>query len=147
MIPTRTDRGATEWRINDDVVRLREWGTGIIHRLPQPPWDSAVIGTAETCSLQVVDPSGYTSREHARLERSTMGCSARGEPPHHTAQLHPGPLGWAPDKMTTVAPALRAIWLAGMRARCWSYAAPAIWPRPVRPPDGDGLLSPVIRCA
>jgi hypothetical protein len=77
MNPTRTDRGATEWRINDDVVRLREWGTDIIHRLPQPPWDSAVIGTADTCSLQVVDPSGYTSREHARLERGTTGWMVR----------------------------------------------------------------------
>ena len=49
----------------------------IIHRLPQAPWDSAVIGTADTCSLQVVDPSGYTSREHARLERGTMGWMVR----------------------------------------------------------------------
>lgn len=77
FVRTRTDRGATEWHINDDVVRLREWGTDIIHRLPRPPWDSGVIGTAETCSLQVVDPSGYTSREHARLERGTTGWLAR----------------------------------------------------------------------
>jgi hypothetical protein len=77
IVKTRTDRGATEWHINDDVVRLREWGTDIIHRLPQPPWDSAVIGTADTCSLQVVDPSGYTSREHARLDRGSSGWTVR----------------------------------------------------------------------
>jgi hypothetical protein len=77
MFTTRTDLGATEWRINDDVVRLREWGTDIIHRLPQPPWDSAVLGIAETCSLQLVDPSGYTSREHARLDRGPSGWMVR----------------------------------------------------------------------
>jgi len=77
IFETRTDPGATEWRINDDVVRLREWGTDIIHRLPQAPWDSAVIGTAESCALQVVDPSGFTSREHARLDRGSSGWLVR----------------------------------------------------------------------
>jgi FHA domain len=77
IFETKTDPGATEWRINDDVVRLREWGTEIIHRLPQAPWDSAVIGTAESCSLQVVDPSGFTSREHARLDRGPSGWLVR----------------------------------------------------------------------
>ena len=77
IFETKTDPGATEWRIHDDVVRLREWGTEIIHRLPQAPWDSAVIGTAESCSLQVVDPSGFTSREHARLDRGPSGWLVR----------------------------------------------------------------------
>ena len=77
IIETKTDPGATEWRITDDVVRLREWGTDIIHRLPHAPWDSAVIGTAESCSLQVVDPSRFTSREHARLDRDPSGWLVR----------------------------------------------------------------------
>jgi len=77
IIETKTDPGATEWRITDDVVRLREWGTDIIHRLPHTPWDSAVIGTAETCELQVVDPSGCTSPEHARLDRGLSGWVVR----------------------------------------------------------------------
>jgi predicted component of type VI protein secretion system len=77
IFETKTDPGATEWRIDDDVVRLREWGTEIIHRLPQAPWDSAVIGTAESCSLQVVDPTGFTSREHARLDRGPTGWLVR----------------------------------------------------------------------
>jgi len=76
-IVTRTDHGAAEWHINDDVVRLREWGTDIIHRLPQTPSDSAVIGTAESCALQVVDPSGFTSREHAHLDRGSSGWLVR----------------------------------------------------------------------
>jgi FHA domain len=77
LFATVADCGATEWRINDEVVRLREWGTDIIHRLPQAPWDRAVIGTAESCSLQVVDPSGLTSREHACLERGPSGWLVR----------------------------------------------------------------------
>jgi hypothetical protein len=74
---TRTDRGATEWRIDDEVIRLREWGTDIIHRLPQAPWDSVTIGTADSCTLRLVDPSGFTSREHARLERSRQSWIVR----------------------------------------------------------------------
>jgi len=74
---TRTDRGATEWRISDEVIRLREWGTDIVHRLPPPPGDSAIIGTADTCALRVVDPLGFTSREHARLERRRFGWGVR----------------------------------------------------------------------
>jgi FHA domain len=77
IVTTRTDQGATEWRINDDVIRLREWGTDIIHRLPQAPWDRAVIGTAESCSMQVVDPSGFISREHARIDRGQSGWLVR----------------------------------------------------------------------
>jgi len=77
IFDTKTDPGATEWCINDDVIRLREWGTDIIHRLPQAPWDSAVIGTAESCALQVVDPSGFTSPVHARLDRGPAGWLVR----------------------------------------------------------------------
>jgi hypothetical protein len=72
MLATRTDRGSTEWRIDDEVVRLREWGTDIVHRLPAPS-ETAIIGTAETCALQVFDPTYCTSREHARLERGKAG--------------------------------------------------------------------------
>ena len=65
IFETKTDPGATEWRIHDDVVRLREWGTEIIHRLPQAPWDSAVIGTAESCSrVQLIVCA--ESRQHTK---------------------------------------------------------------------------------
>jgi len=77
MRGTRTDRGANEWRIDDEVVRLREWGTDIIHRLPPSPWDSATIGTSDACTLQLADPSGCMSREHARLERGRSGWIVR----------------------------------------------------------------------
>jgi hypothetical protein len=77
MFATITDHGAAEWRIDDEVVRLREWGTDIIHRLPGAPWDSVTIGTADACTLQLIDQSGYTSREHARLERVPSGWIVR----------------------------------------------------------------------
>jgi len=52
-------------------------GTDIIHRLPGAPWDSVTIGTADACTLQLIDRSGYTSREHARLERVPSGWIVR----------------------------------------------------------------------
>ena len=69
-VSTKTDIAANEWSIDDRVMRLREWGTETIHLLPQPPllgpaeWS---IGSAQTCSLQLHDPSGRISRLHARL--------------------------------------------------------------------------------
>jgi Inner membrane component of T3SS, cytoplasmic domain len=63
---TKIDVAANEWSIDDNVMRLREWGTDTIRVLPQPhsEW---TIGAAETCTLQLVDPTGRVSRLHARL--------------------------------------------------------------------------------
>jgi len=97
IFETRTDPGATGWRINDDVVRLREWGTDIIHRLPQAPWDSAVIGTAESCALQVVDPSGFTSPEHARLDRGPSGWLVRDLASKNGTRVNPESLAKNPE--------------------------------------------------
>jgi len=77
MFATITDLGATEWLIDDAVVRLREWGTDSHHWLPGPPWGSVTIGTADTCTLRLVDRSGYASREHARVERVASGWIVR----------------------------------------------------------------------
>jgi len=66
---TKTDTTANEWAIDDAVMRLREWGTDIISILPPPPTNEWTIGAAETCGLQVDDPSGRVSRLHARLVR------------------------------------------------------------------------------
>jgi hypothetical protein len=77
MAPTRTDSGATEWRIADEVVQLREWATDNTHRLPAAPVDSLMVGTADSCLFRLVDPSGHTSREHARLERRKHGWIVR----------------------------------------------------------------------
>lgn len=74
MAATKTDCGVTEWRIQDEVTHLRGWGTDLALSLPPPPVDCALLGTADTCGkLQLVDPSGHTSREHARLQRQKRG--------------------------------------------------------------------------
>jgi len=66
---TKTDAAANEWAIDDDVMRLREWGTDAIRMLPAPPVSEWTIGAAETCALRLDDPSGRVSRLHARLVR------------------------------------------------------------------------------
>jgi pSer/pThr/pTyr-binding forkhead associated (FHA) protein len=62
---TRTDPGPRAW-IDDEVTRLREWGT---HRTyPMPPIEQVwTIGAGGRCALRLVDPSGHVSREHAHL--------------------------------------------------------------------------------
>jgi pSer/pThr/pTyr-binding forkhead associated (FHA) protein len=65
---TRTDPGADEWMIDDEVIQLREWGTHHIHAMP-PPGEEWTIGAAETCAVKLVDPTRRVSREHARLSR------------------------------------------------------------------------------
>jgi hypothetical protein len=66
---TKTDLGADEWAIDDEVVRLREWGGDLLHPLPAEPGGSVTIGSSEICSLQLSDPSGCLSRQHVRLVR------------------------------------------------------------------------------
>ncbi len=66
-IATKTDLGADAWAIDDEVVRLREWGTDLSY--PLPAGAEVTIGSAETCTLQLTDPSGCLSRQHAQLVR------------------------------------------------------------------------------
>jgi hypothetical protein len=68
-IATKTDLGADEWAIDDDVVRLREWGTDQSYPLPTEPGATVTIGSSEVCSLQLADPTGCLSRQHVRLVR------------------------------------------------------------------------------
>jgi hypothetical protein len=62
---TRTDTTA-ETSIHDDVVRLREWGSGRIHTLPLSGEDS-LIGTSDGCWCKLNDER--ISRRHALLRR------------------------------------------------------------------------------
>ncbi len=67
---TKTDIAAHEWSFDDRVIQLREWGTDTAHVLPQPPAigpASLSIGSDETCSLQLHDPTRHLSRRHASL--------------------------------------------------------------------------------
>ena len=66
---TKTDTATSGWLIDDDVVRLRQWGTDIVHELPQPPSDGCTVGAAGTCAIRLHDPSRMVSRQHARLVR------------------------------------------------------------------------------
>jgi hypothetical protein len=64
---TTTDVAASEWTIDDQVMRLREWGTDTIRVLPTPPVDDWTVGAAASCALRLDDPSGRVSRVHASL--------------------------------------------------------------------------------
>jgi hypothetical protein len=68
-IATRTDTAASEWAIDDAVVRLRAWGSEAVHVLPPPPRNEWTIGAAETCAFQLDDATARISRLHARLVR------------------------------------------------------------------------------
>lgn len=66
---TTTNVLAEEWVINDEVVRLREWGTDHVHSLFSDRAGPLAIGTASTCSIQIHDKTRRASREHAHLQR------------------------------------------------------------------------------
>jgi hypothetical protein len=69
-IATKTDLGADAWAIDDEVVRLREWGTDRSYSLPSSDGgEPLTIGSADGCSLKLADPTGCLSRQHARLTR------------------------------------------------------------------------------
>lgn len=66
---TVTNVRPEEWAINDDVVRLREWGTDRVFPLFWDHREPFTIGTAATCTIRIQDRTGLASREHALLER------------------------------------------------------------------------------
>jgi len=71
-VSTKTDPAIHEWSIDDRIIHLREWGTDNGYVLPQPPTVGLVelsIGSADTCSIQLHDPTGRVSRFHAQLVR------------------------------------------------------------------------------
>jgi len=72
-VATTTDANATEWAIDDEVVRLRRWGTDIMYLLPRPPITELEVGAAEQCGLCLVDESNRVSRRHARIQRERPG--------------------------------------------------------------------------
>src|ERR1041384_4935097 len=77
MNGTRTDAGATEWRIKDEVIRLRAWASDATYTMPPPPTDPGAMGTGKTCLFHLTDPAGFISREHAVLERHRKGWLVR----------------------------------------------------------------------
>jgi hypothetical protein len=69
MISTTTDSLSRGWAIDDEVIRLRRWGTDVVYPLPAGDLRRLAVGAAPSCAIQVHDSSGFTSREHASLER------------------------------------------------------------------------------
>jgi FHA domain-containing protein len=73
IVATKTDPAVNEWSLDDRILHLREWGTDIVHVLPQLPASGVTevsIGSASTCSIQLHDPTRRISRLHARVARS-----------------------------------------------------------------------------
>jgi len=70
---TRTGNlGGSEWLDRDEVIQLREWANDKAHPLPGAGVTEATIGSAKPArpsDIQLNDPQGLTSREHARLVR------------------------------------------------------------------------------
>jgi hypothetical protein len=64
---TTTDVATTEWTIDDQVRRLRAWGSDRPLPLPDPPIGECTVGTARSCTLRLDDPTGKVSRVHAGL--------------------------------------------------------------------------------
>lgn len=64
---TRTDVAASEWAINDLVMRLRPWASDRFCKLPTPPVSDCTVGSAASCAVRLDDPSGRVSRVHATL--------------------------------------------------------------------------------
>lgn len=85
---TTDDPNATGWAITDPVVRFRELGTERVFGLAASHrW---VLGASPDCSIQLDDPSGRVSRQHALAVRenevwtmhdngSTNGVKLNGE--------------------------------------------------------------------
>jgi predicted component of type VI protein secretion system len=68
--PTRTDpTSAAEWRLNDVVVQLREWGSGRTYPLPTATSGEWLVGAAQACTVRLEDARHLVSRRHARLVR------------------------------------------------------------------------------
>jgi hypothetical protein len=55
------------WMIDDEIIQLREWATERSYLLPADPSAEVTVGSSDACSLQLTDPSGRMSRQHARL--------------------------------------------------------------------------------
>ncbi|MCW5803698.1 MAG: FHA domain-containing protein [Deltaproteobacteria bacterium] len=74
-VKTTTDVGATQWAIDDAVVRLRIWGADEILELEGH--QEVVIGTDAMCTMRITDSSGRASRRHATATREGHSWTIR----------------------------------------------------------------------
>lgn len=131
MVATKADPTASSWSIKDPVTRLRILGSERVFELAGT--DRWMLGASPECSLQLDDPSGRVSRQHAVLTReseiwtmldlgSTNGIRQNREE-RRSFQLSPGDeieLG----KITLLAESRRSIELHDLLRRWlgWSTA-------------------------
>lgn len=68
MVKTKTDPGVITRAVEDEPMRLREWGRD--ETFPLPPHRSGdwTIGSGTECWLQLQDSHGFVSRRHAMLK-------------------------------------------------------------------------------
>lgn len=72
VTPVTNNVLSAEWAVDDDVIRLREWGTERIYPLFSDDWRRGVvrtIGSAPGNWIQIRDPKRRISRKHAHLKR------------------------------------------------------------------------------
>jgi pSer/pThr/pTyr-binding forkhead associated (FHA) protein len=128
---TRTDVGATEWIIDDELLHLREWGSHKIHPLP-PNGDELTIGADDGCALRLVDPSRRVSRQHARLYREHARWSLRDLGSRNGTRLDGARRGSFPlapgvevgiGRITLIAESRALIALRGFLARLLGWGA------------------------
>ena len=124
------------WRIRDAVLRLRERGTtDCVYGLPAPPVKCR-MGTASDLQLQLRDPSGTVSREHAELMpiglngetvwkvidlNSKNGLCGDGEP-LRVCVLRPG-LEVHLGALRLIAESMELVDLLSVLRRCLGWAA------------------------
>lgn len=123
------------WRIRDVVLRLREYGTtDRVYGLPVPPV-ACQMGTASDVQIQLHDPSGTVSREHAELtpfeldgelvwkvhDRSKNGLCSDGER-LRACVLRPG-LEVRLGSLRLIAESMELIGLLSFVRRCLGWAA------------------------
>jgi hypothetical protein len=67
-ITTKTDAGGgNEWRIDDEILHLREWAADTTHALPTT--GEGTIGALDGNWIRLDDPTGRVSKQHATLRR------------------------------------------------------------------------------
>ena len=70
---TTTDSGGNRqgWRITDELLGLRCWGSDRFYGLPRQTTVDCTIGSEPVSTIQVGNPHGLVSRIHARLSRAS----------------------------------------------------------------------------
>src|SRR6266496_4068538 len=64
-VETTADVAAVFEHDDEDIVRLRVWGSDVIYPLPHRPSGQLFIGTSSDCAIQIADR--FAAAKHAEL--------------------------------------------------------------------------------